>query len=365
MRRSWQGAAVVVVAALCGSVITIALRGTPAPAVPKPPPVGTAPLVRTDLSSSVLTAGTLGYAPSPPIVNRLAGTYTALLPAGTLVASGQTLYRVDNQPVVLMTGLVPAWRAFTPGMTDGPDVQELETNLIALGEAHGLLSIPGPHFGPAAQAAVMRWQAAIGSAPTGSLDLGTVAFAPGAVRVSTVGVSLGQPAPPGDVPYQVTTTARTVAVPLTPNDPTVAVGQLVSISLPSGATSPGAVTVVGLAPPPSSTASGSSGSSGSGSSSTSSSLSSVVTVTPSDPAATGTGDGVAVQVSLTVQSVRHVLAAPIAALLALAGGGYGLEVVGPSGHHRLVGVTTGVFAGGNVQVAGPGLVPGTRVVVAQ
>jgi hypothetical protein len=91
----------------------------------------------------------------------------------------------------------------------------------------------------------------------------------------------------------------------------------------------------------------------------------VLTVTPADAAATGTGDGVAVQVSLTVQSVHHVLAVPIAALLALAGGGYGLEIVGPSGQHRLVGVSTGVFAGGDVEVSGSGLVAGTHVVVAQ
>jgi hypothetical protein len=354
----------VVVAALSGSVVTIALRGTPAPAAPQPPPVGTAVVVRTDLSSSVLTAGTLGYAPSPPIVNRLGGTYTALLAAGTAVAAGQVLYRVDNEPVVLMSGGVPAWRSFTPGMTDGPDVQELEANLIALGDAHGLLTAADPHFGPAAGVAVMRWQSATGYPATGSVDLGAIVFAPAAVRVGAVGVALGQPAAPGDATYQITTTDRAVSVPLTPNDPTVALGQPVSISLPSGVSTPGRVTAIELAP--------ASGSSGSGSSSpsraaspSSSSSSTVLTVTPADGAATGTGDGIAVQVSLTVQSVHHVLAVPIAALLALAGGGYGLEVVEPSGHHRLVGVSTGVFAGGDVEVSGSRLVAGTHVVVAQ
>ena len=90
----------------------------------------------------------------------------------------------------------------------------------------------------------------------------------------------------------------------------------------------------------------------------------MLTVTPYDPGATGTADGVAVQVSLAVQSVRHVLAVPVAALLALAGGGYGLEIVEPSGTHHLVSVRTGVFAGGDVQVLGEGLRPGTRLVVA-
>ena len=61
-----KGVSIVVAAALCGAVVTIAVRGTPAPAAPNPPPLGTAEVVVTDLSSSVLTGGTLGYAPSRP-----------------------------------------------------------------------------------------------------------------------------------------------------------------------------------------------------------------------------------------------------------------------------------------------------------
>jgi hypothetical protein len=94
-------------------------------------------------------------------------------------------------------------------------------------------------------------------------------------------------------------------------------------------------------------------------------VSALLTVTPDDPSATGTASGIPVQVSLTVQSASNVTAVPIAALLALAGGGYGLEVVRPSGAHRLVAVTTGVFTGSQVQVSGAGIEPGTKVVVAQ
>ena len=64
----------------------------------------TATVVRTTLADSVLMAGTLGYAPTDPVVNRLTGTYTQLPSVGTLVSAGQVLYRVDNLPVVLMTG---------------------------------------------------------------------------------------------------------------------------------------------------------------------------------------------------------------------------------------------------------------------
>jgi hypothetical protein len=91
----------------------------------------------------------------------------------------------------------------------------------------------------------------------------------------------------------------------------------------------------------------------------------VLTVTPAHPRRTGTASGVPVQVSLTTHVASGVLAVPVSALLALSGGGYGLEVVEPSGAHRLVGVRTGVFAGALVQVSGPQIAAGTTVVVAQ
>ncbi len=129
------------------------------------------------------------------------------------------------------------------------------------------------------------------------------------------------------------------------------IGEPVPIVLPSNARTPGRVTAIGPA----------SASSGGGQNTPAT----VLTVTPGRPRATGTSDGIDVQVSLTIQSVSNVLAVPVSALLALAGGGYGLELLTPSGAHRLVGVTTGIFAGGLVQISGAGLAPGMKVVVAQ
>jgi hypothetical protein len=357
VNRAPKVVAALAAAAVCGSIVTVAARGTPAPAAPNPPPVGTARVERTDLASTVLTEGTLGYARNPPVVNELAGTYTALLSPGAVVLPGQVLFQVDDQPVVLMTGAIPAWRPFTPGMTDGPDVRELATSLVALGDARGLFSVPGSSYGPALQAAVRRWQVASGETPTGTIAFGAVAFAPGEVRVDTVGVLLGQPASPGASPYVVTSTTRVVDVPLSPNDPPVATGQAVSIVLPTGSTTQGTVVAIG---PPAPAAGGTPSSSSSGPSPPST----VLTVAPTDPSATGAADGEAVQVTLTVERVRDVLAVPVAALLALAGGGYGLEAVESGGRHQLIGVRTGVYAGGRVQVSGPGLRPGLVVVVA-
>ena len=90
-----------------------------------------------------------------------------------------------------------------------------------------------------------------------------------------------------------------------------------------------------------------------------------VDVTPSDPAATGTWDQAPVQVGITTASVPNALAVPVTALLAQAGGGYTVEVVGPGGTNHLVAVSLGLFddAEGLVQVTGPRLAAGQQVVV--
>ena len=361
-------------AAVIGSVATVGLLGgKPSSGQAAPRPVATATVVRTNLTTNALTEGTLGYEPTNPIVNQMNGTYTSVPTPGTTIEAGQALYRVDDQPVVLMSGTTPAWRAFAAGMPNGPDVAELEADLLALGYARGLLSVPSEQFNSLTAAAISRWQVANGYPSTGQVALGEIVFENGPVLVGATNVAPGQAAVPGDQPYQVTTTTRIASVPLSASLPPVNVGEAVSIVLPSGATTPGRVSAVGPAVTggtgsgtlsSQSTSNSSSSSSGS-SGSAASSASAVATVAPDDPSATGTGSGTAVQVSLTSQSVANVLAVPIAALLALAGGGYGLEVITPSGHHQLVGVTTGIFTGSQVQVSGPGIRAGMKVAVAQ
>jgi len=341
---------------MTGAVGAVALTGgRAAPATPSGVRLSTATVERTNLATTVLTGGTLGYASSRPLINELAGTYTHLRAAGMTIRPGHVIYRVDNQPVFAMRGRTPAWRAMAPGIT-GPDVAELQANLIALGYASGLFTAPSGVYDLATDDAVQRWQIAAGTLVTGVVGFGQVIFVPGPVRVSALNVAPGQAAMPGQQPYQVTTTMRTVSVPVNPTLPPVAVGERVSIVLPSQARTSGRVTAIGPPPP----AAGTSRSHGSAAA-----ASSILTVTPDRPGATGTGTGVPVQVSLTVQSVRHVLAVPVSALLALSGGGYGLELLTPAGRHRLVGVTAGIFAGGLVQVSGAGVVPGAKVVVAQ
>jgi peptidoglycan hydrolase-like protein with peptidoglycan-binding domain len=327
-------------AAVAGAVVTVSVRGgdaapVTAPAQPRP---ATAAIVRTDLVATALTGGILGYAAARPVVNQLPGTYTWLPRPGAAIRPGGVLYRVDDTPVTLMAGATPAWRPFGLGMTGGPDVRQLQAYLIAGHFAAGLLTAPTGSYDWLTADAVERWQAARGLPVTGLIALGQVVFLPDAILVGRMNVAAGESAAGGQQPYQVTTAQRTVTVPLTPNLPPASVGEAVSIVLPSQASTPGRITAVGTAQ---------------------------LTVTPSRPRATGTGTGVQVQVSLAVQAARGVLAVPVTALLALADGGYALEVVTPSGGRHLVGVTTGLYAGGQVQVSGAGITTGTKVVTAQ
>lgn len=350
-------------AAAVGAAATVTLTGGQASsAAPPLPRLTTATVTRTTLSESALAEGTLGDGASAPVVNELTGTYTWLPAPATTIRPGRVLYRIDDQPVVLLRGSVPAWRSFELGMTNGPDVRQLSAALIAEHFATGLLTTPTNAYTWATAIAVERWQAAHGLTQTGQIPLGQVIFLPGAIRVGAWQVASGTAAQPGQEPYLVTTDRRVVTVPVTPGMPTVRVGQSVSIILPSQAPTPGVVSSIGPLPPTTSTsASGNGGTGGSAAAGATSFL----FIAPVSPAATGAGDGVAVQVSLTIEVARNVLSAPVSALLALAGGGFGVEVVLPSGAHRLIGVHTGIFASGLVQVSGAGLTAGTKVVVSQ
>ncbi len=358
MRRSLAVPAAVIAAGVTGVVATVALAGgTARPATSSPIRVGTATVRMTNLAATVLTSATMGYAPARPLTNQMTGTYTYLPTAGTTIGAGHILYRVDDQPVIAMRGRTPAWRPMAEGIS-GPDVRELQANLIALGFASGLLSAPTGYYDAATAEAVQRWQLAAGMLVTGQVGLGQVIFVPEAVRVGILLAAPGRAASPGQEPYQVTTDRRIVSVPVNPTLPPVTVGNRVSIVLPSQVRTPGRVTAIG--PPSPGQGTGGSLAHGQGSAATT-----VLTVTPARPALTGTASGVPIEVALTVHSVRHVLAVPVSALLALSGGGYGIEVVTAAGRHHLVAVKAGTFAGGLVQVSGAGIAAGATVVVAQ
>jgi hypothetical protein len=157
-------------------------------------------------------------------------------------------------------------------------------------------------------------------------------------------------------------TARTVSVALDPSQQAeVKRGDPVVVTLPDGATTRGRVASVGTVATAGSSGPGNTGGSGGSDSGPTVRLQ----IALLHPAAAGRLDQALVEVSITGQTVRDTLAVPVTALVARAGGGYAVDVVGGNPAHRLVPVEPGLFddAAGLVQVTGPGLVAGQQVVV--
>jgi hypothetical protein len=314
-------------------------------------------------------------------------TYTWLPQPGEVIRQDQPVYAVSDEPVPLLYGSIPAYRAFYAGMSDGADVGQLTRDLIALGYGAGLPQ--GHHYSPATAAAVQRWQAALGLPATGEILLGEVVFEPGPIRVTSVTPSVGASTGAGGgsgsggggggggggvvLTATGTTPIVTIDLPVT-QEYLVKPGDVVSVVLPDGtSTVGGRVATVGsvaTCPGGGGTGTGSGGSTGGGSadqspcSSAGSSSTPTVTVTVTlDSTPPGaTLDQAPVNVNVTSQRADHVLAVPVNALLALAGGGYGVDVV-TGGTSRLVGVTTGLYSSTLVQVSGPGIRAGLRVEV--
>jgi hypothetical protein len=278
--------------------------------------------------------------------------FTMLPSAGTVIRRGQALYAVDGQPVLLLYGRSPAWRAFRPGMSPGADVAALNANLRALGYGGGR----GDSFSAATAQGIRALQRAHGLAPTGALPHGSLVFKSGPVRVKSVTPTVGQAVQPGEV-LSVSSTRHQVTIELdVAYQSQVTVGDPVSITLPSGKTTPGRVSSVGTVASTSSDADSGEGDS---------TPTIKVGVRLSRQADAGRLDQAPVSVAITTETVDSALVVPVNALLALAGGGYALEVVNAAGVHRLVPVTLGLFddAQGVVEVEGAGVRAGQRIVV--
>jgi peptidoglycan hydrolase-like protein with peptidoglycan-binding domain len=198
-RRLAVAAAIVVAIVVVVAVVLLDSRSSPHHPAGTGVPAGqtTAEVTRRTLTESSTVDGTLGYGATLELYDRLSGTFTWLPAVGTTIGRGGTLWRVNNQPVALMYGSVPAYRTLEQGAGDGPDVTELNENLIDLGyDPYGEIA-DYEDFSEATAAAVRRWQHAEGMPETGKVELGRIVFVPGARRVTAVKVVLGQDPPGG------------------------------------------------------------------------------------------------------------------------------------------------------------------------
>lgn len=364
---------------------------TTANAAPHPSKTAAAPatavVTRTDLATSVTLQGAIGYAAEQPVVLS-AGRVTWLPATGATVTQGQALLRVDDRPVTVFYGDTPLFRRLgTPGLA-GRDVRVVADNLTALGfpigaqpKAGSVVRVPADGGAPASTGgaggsgspagtggsaagsssytlaktdavltpalvtAIRRWQAAVGLPQNGVLTADDVVVRPGETRITAVKGRIGADA---SIPIlTVASTTKVVTAQLKAGDAdSIRTADAVTITLPNGATTMAKVASVGTV---AATTQGDN---------SDDQPTLTATLTLDDPTAVATLDASPVQADFTGKVEKGVLAVPVGALLALSGGGYGLQL--PNG--SLLAVETGLFAKGLVEVSGDRVTAGLRVV---
>jgi len=353
-RRRWV-AVLVVIVLLAAAAVAVAVSGVFKPASPGTGAsqyrTSTAVVHRESLTSQINLSATLGDSGSYTLTNQGTGTITWLPAVGHVVRRGKEAYGLDGTPVVLLYGSTTSYRTLSEGMS-GPDVRELNQNLIALGYATKADLLPLRDFSANTAYALEQYQTALGiTSPTGSLTLGQAVFLPTAARITAWETSVvpGAAATPGEALMTATSDTPVATINLDPSqEGELKLDDHVGITLPDGSSTPGVITDVGKV-----------------ASTNAAGVTSVpVTVSLTHPRAAGGLSQAPVTVQVTTGKVNNVLVVPVDALEAHAGGGYSVEVIGPHRHY-LVPVQVGVFddAAGLVQISGSGLAAGQRVVV--
>jgi peptidoglycan hydrolase-like protein with peptidoglycan-binding domain len=272
---------------------------------------------------------------------------------GAVLRSGQALVSVGEEPLFLLTGTIPAYREMYRGVSKGRDVLQLEKNLRALNLDKDGRITPNQTFDSRTEDAVKRLQRRLGFEDDGVVKAGQVVFMPtGSARVAQRIVGISGYAPQGAPVLGITSTDREVTVPLEAGSADIAkVGDAVEVELPDDSVVQGKVKSVGSeARPPAGNPDGSP-------------VIDVKIALRADKSSRSAYDSAPVTVSFEKESAKDVLYVPVTALVALRGGGFAVEVRRPENKTELIKVSPGLFADGNVEVAGSKLKAGMKVVV--
>jgi peptidoglycan hydrolase-like protein with peptidoglycan-binding domain len=348
-------AAVILGGAVAWAVLGRGWTGKELAARPALPPA-TAEIKRTTLVDTKTVSGTLGYGDPIPISATVSGTLTWIAPVGSTVKRGDPLFRVDERPVVALYGSVPLYRTLRVG-AEGADVRQLKRNLAELG--YRGLTVDDTYTLATAEA-VRTWHSDLGLLQSRTVELGQVVFTPGGIRIAEHTARVGDTIGGGPV-LNYTGTTRLVTVELEVADQALAgEGGTVTVTVPGVGAVEGVISQVGTVVTAQREASAAPGST----TSAAPDARIEVTVTLADQGALGSLDAAPVDVDFVSEERKDVLAVPVSALLALTGGGYGVEIV-DGDTTRIVAVKAGMFAAGLVEVSGEGIAEGVTVGVAK
>ncbi|MET8825606.1 peptidoglycan-binding domain-containing protein [Streptomyces sp. NPDC004610] len=325
-------------------------RGGDAPDAGSALPPDTVAVTRTDLEQSKTVDGRIDFAQRRPVKAPVQGTVTVAAEEGATVRRGQALYELNDKPVTLLYGPVPAFREMRAG-DRGSDVLQLERNLVALGYGQGLYV--DPRYDEVTAAAVKRWQTDLNRTPTGRVGRGDVVFQPEEVTVVRADAALADQVGPDTAVLTVASTRPVVRALLDQADGSLAApGTRVEVTLPGGSTEAGEVE--GTARPEEAEEEAQNG------------ITVEIALDGGAEAVEGEDTEVSASVRFVSERREEVLAVPVEAIVALRGadGGYGLQIVA-GGTARMVRVTTGMTADGLIEVSGAGIAEGTKVGVAR
>jgi membrane fusion protein, multidrug efflux system len=188
--RLLAGLALIIAIAIVVVVVANAGSSTPNASGNASKPTGSTTIQRRNLVETDTESGTLSYNRPQTVYNRMSGTITWLPQVGQVIKPGQTLYKVDGQPVLLMDGTTPAYRDLGPSDSDGADIEELNRNLVKLGFNAANITVDDV-WQAATTEGVDLLQESLGEAETGTLTLGRIVFLPGDQLVTTVDGTLG------------------------------------------------------------------------------------------------------------------------------------------------------------------------------
>jgi peptidoglycan hydrolase-like protein with peptidoglycan-binding domain len=319
----------------------------------------TATVERGPLSNRVSRAGFLTYRAGSgglplAVTNRAAGTYTKLPALGDRVVCGEVLYRVDEKPVLLLCGAVPAYRDLHQGDA-GEDVRQLNQNLHELGYDADIDIDPADGvFSSRTEAALRVLQQTKGFEVTGALGVDDAVVLPWSLRIAEVTGELGGTAEPGAQVLRATSDTLEVQIELDASErEAVKPGDAVQITLPGNTSATGTVDRLGrIAQAPD----------GPDADAGDATIGAYISL--DHPEEARGLDKAPVQVEIAAKGVEDALSVPVTAIFGKSGGGFAVEVVRDGGRRELVAVELGLFdtAGGRVQVDGD-VREGDRVVV--